>query len=70
VVLAQRRWGRWGAEGIRTAREVPSNSTGTPEWTNAPGFEHDVFTFVRIRYDRGGFGRGGGWTTDLPDSRI
>ncbi len=29
-----------------------SHSTGTPDWTNAPGFEKDVFTFVRIIRDR------------------
>lgn len=72
AVFAQRRWGgrRFG-ETIRTAREVPSDSVGTPVWTNAPGFERDAFTFVRIRYDRGGgWGGGGGWTTDLPDSDL
>lgn len=68
--LAQRRWG-WRTAGwdVRTAREVPSGSTGTPTWTNAPGFEKDVLTFVRIRYDDNGGGRGG-WTTDLPDSDL
>jgi hypothetical protein len=70
-LLAQRRWGwRDFGEGVRTAREVPSGSTGTPTWTNAPGFEKDVFTFVRIRYDRMGYGWGGGWATDLPDSDL
>ena len=29
---------------VHTAREVASHSTGTPEWTNAPGFQRDVFT--------------------------
>lgn len=71
--FAQRR-GRRGwysdyGDNLRTARELPSHSTGTPNWTNAPGFEKDVFTFVRIRYAQGGF-RGGGWTTDLPDSDL
>lgn len=74
--LAQRRGGRgWGWEGgatgrERTAREVPSHSTGTPMWTNAPGFEHDVFTFARIVYDSRGWGGRGGWDTDLPDSDL
>jgi len=36
----------------RTAREAPSHSTGTPNWTNASGFERNVFTFVRIRSRR------------------
>jgi hypothetical protein len=70
AALAQRRWG-WRTAGwdVRTAREVPSGSTGTPTWTNAPGFEKDVLTFARIRYDDNGGGRGG-WTTDLPDSDL
>ncbi len=66
-----------GSDGsARTAREIPSHSTGTPEWTNPPGFEKDVFTFTRIRYNTGGNGggyyrrRGGGWATDLPDSDL
>lgn len=58
---------------VRTAREVASHSTGTPEWTNPPGFEKDVFTFARILFksdgkrgpDERGWGRGaisiGGW---------
>src|ERR1041384_761306 len=33
---------------LRTARETDSHSTGTPNWTNAPGFEQDVFTFARV----------------------
>ncbi len=35
---------------VRTARETASHSTGTPEWTNAPGFEKDVFTYARVIY--------------------
>lgn len=70
AALAQRRWSwRYGDE-IRTAREVPSRSTGTPTWTNQPGFEKDAFTFVRIRYERMGYGWGNGWATDLPDSDL
>ena len=54
----------------------------TPRWENAPGFEKDVFTFVRIRY--GAYGRrssngiwmgsgrsgGGRWATDYPDADL
>ncbi len=75
LVMAQRRWGRgWytDTENYRTAREIPSHSTGTPTWTNEPGFEKDVFTFVRIRYGRSRYAWGseGIWTTDTPDSDL
>jgi hypothetical protein len=57
---------------VRTARETASHSTGTPVWTNAPGFEKDVFTFTRIIYK---FSRGRGpswlgWVNDYPDSDL
>jgi len=46
---------------VRTARETPTGSTGTPNWTNHEAFERDVFTFARVRYDsEGGFGGPGG----------
>ena len=80
LLLAQRfpgRGGFWSEGGaradVRTAREVPSHSTGTPLWENPRGFETDVFTFTRVRYGSGrsGYGRrGGGWATDLPDSDL
>lgn len=75
LVMAQRRWGRgWygDAESYRTAREVPSHSTGTPTWTNEPGFERDAFTFVRVRYERSPYAyrSAGLWSTDLPDSDL
>ena len=57
---------------VRTAREIASHSTGTPNWTNAPGFEKDVFTFVRIIRDRDPYGSrsAGSWITDFPDSDL
>jgi hypothetical protein len=71
--------GGWGGGGYggesyvppdaQTAREVESHSTGTPNWTNAPGFDKDVFTFVRIKRNRKP-GYGGSWTTDTPDSDL
>jgi len=81
AVWAQRRgWGWAGGEGYysefetcRTAREVPSHSTGTPTWTNELGFEKDVFTFARIRRDSARYGyyrMGGTWWTDFPDSDL
>jgi hypothetical protein len=72
AALGQWGWGRerdYFRQNVRTAREIPSHSTGTPTWTNAPGFEKDVFTFVRVRYDRA-LRLGGGWATDLPDSDL
>lgn len=84
IVMAQRRGGRGGFDGfgggrsrygddLRTARQMPSGSTGTPEWINPRGFEKDVFTFARIMYSSGyGYGGrgGGGWLTDAPDSDL
>ena len=59
--------------GTKTAREIGSRSTGTPEWTNTPGFTGDVFTFARLRYDHAPrpFNAGrGGWSTDFPDADL
>ena len=59
--------------GVRTAREIGTRSTGTPEWENPEGFGQDVFTFARLRYDaapRPMGRRRGGWTTDLPDADL
>ena len=70
-IASAQRWGRRGdMDDVRTAREVPSGSTGTPTWEYPEAFKTDVFTFARIRYERGGWGRGGGWATDLPDSDL
>src|SRR5882762_1606970 len=56
----------------KTAREIASHSTDTPKWENAPGFERDVFTFVRIIRDRDPEGSysAGSWITDFPDSDL
>jgi hypothetical protein len=66
-----RRRGRGASDSIRTARELDQHSTTTPTWENPAAFKNDVFTFARIRYDSGGWGRrGGGWATDMPDSDL
>jgi hypothetical protein len=76
ILLAQRRAGGGQIHvpvGTRTARELGTRSTGTPEWDNPAGFESDVFTFARLRYDaapRPVTSRRGGWTTDLPDADL
>jgi len=62
---------------IRTARETGSHSSGTPNWTNAPGFEEDVFTFTRVIFHSDGNPRSGrgrfrwlGWWVDYPDADL
>jgi uncharacterized protein DUF4159 len=62
---------------VRTAREIASHSTGTPNWTNEPGFSRDVVTFVRVLYARAPDGPDisytashWGWITDFPDSDL
>jgi hypothetical protein len=68
-------------DSVRTAREVETHSMGTPNWTNAPGFQKDVFTFARLMFKtapdtgrrvEGGFGRGWrlGWWVDFPDADL
>jgi hypothetical protein len=79
VAMYAQRGGFRGGGGIyvppdaRTAREVHTRSTGTPEWTNPPGFKSDVFTFVRLQYDMGTrptYRARGSWMTDLPDADL
>jgi hypothetical protein len=62
---------------LRTARETDSHSSGTPNWTNAPGFEEDVFTFTRIIFHSEPASRSGrgrlrwlGWWVDYPDADL
>ena len=76
VVYAQyggrMRRSRWGDEGEypKTAREARPNDSDLPSWTNPPAYSKDVFTFCRIVYDNGGYGRrGSGWATDLVEWR-
>jgi hypothetical protein len=57
---------------VRTARETAEHSTETPNWTNAPGFEKDVFTFARIIYKMNDRPAPVwlGWVNDYPDSDL
>ncbi len=57
---------------VKTAREVASHSTETPEWKNPPEFAHDVFTFCRIIRDRdfSASPTSALWITDFPDSDL
>ena len=78
AVLAQRFRGSWGDQYFpedwpgRTAREAPTHSVDMPQWTNAPGFEKDVFTFARVRYHRDPYGprQAGNCFIDFPDSDL
>lgn len=40
---------------------------GIPKWSVAEGFEHDTFTFARVKYRSRG---NGGWSIDFPDSDL
>ncbi|MFO0426376.1 MAG: DUF4159 domain-containing protein [Planctomyces sp.] len=40
---------------------------GVPDWKVDPDFQHDVFTFARVRYQS--YGRWG-WHTDYPDADL
>ncbi len=57
---------------VKTAREIASHSTDTPEWKNPPEFPRDTFTFVRIIRDSDPEGpyTAGSWITDYPDSDL
>jgi hypothetical protein len=95
LTLAQRmRSGGFGPGGPRMSpRQSPDRGysqrpdrQGLPDWQVDTEFQHDVFTFVRIRYStgyggrgfgRGGFGRGGygrgmggTWAIDYPDADL
>jgi hypothetical protein len=65
-----------GVDTVKTAREAPWHSDPTPNWTNSFGFEHDVFSFARVRYTRLTRSRdrvwwnGGYWYSDYPDSDL
>jgi hypothetical protein len=80
LTLAQRFSGRFPNRGYSGG---PPDRQGLPTWQVDKEFQHDVFTFVRIRYSgyggrgfarggfgRGGFGRGGSWAIDYPDADL
>lgn len=64
-------------DAVRTARETVSHSADTPNWTNTPTFEQDVFTFARVIFQSDGtagfrrsFGPRLGWWVDYPDADL
>lgn len=51
----------------------PNDRAGVPMWEHGARSESEVFTFARVRFNSGGWGRrgwGGGWRTDWPDSDL
>jgi hypothetical protein len=56
---------------VQTARETAPHSTEMANWTNAPGFERDVFTYARVIY-KSYPGRPSwlGWINDYPDADL
>jgi hypothetical protein len=69
AVTAQWRWGN-RYDDVSNPREIVQHGAETPVWTNTPGYDQDVFTFVRIRRDSTPYTRGGPWWTDTPDSDL
>jgi hypothetical protein len=57
-------------ETVRTARETVPMVAETPNWTNAHGFEKDVFTFARVMFKSPARSALMGWLNDYPDSDL
>lgn len=69
--LVRTEGGQWvNEEAVRTARETLPQVDEAPNWTNAPGFEKDVFTFARLLYPSPGRSAVMGWLNDYPDSDV
>lgn len=58
----------WLAAEMMRLSEV-SERNGVPEWPRDEELPQDCFTFVRLRYNSGGWRRGK-WATDFPDSDL
>ena len=62
--------GEWvNEETVRTARQTLPQVTTTPNWTNTPGFEKNVFTFARLQF-KSPVRALMGWLNDYPDSDL
>ena len=69
MALTAQQWGRRG----RSSEWQSVGRNGVPTWEVDKPFSKDLFTFVRIKYDSGGYGYGrggGGWATDFRDSEL
>jgi hypothetical protein len=65
VAVAQQPWRRG------RGRDWKSAGRGdVPTWEVDGAFSKELFTFVRIKYESHGYGRGGGWSTDFRDSEL
>lgn len=71
LALASVSFAQWGRRhrGPSSLEEY-RNYSNFPEWSVAEGFRHETFTFARVRYSSGWYGRGGGWRVDWPDSDL
>ena len=61
------------AVGQQSAREMVPDGVEVPKWTVDPEFFYDGFSFARVRYHVGTYGRGhttDRWLIDAPDSEI
>ncbi|MCA9211826.1 MAG: DUF4159 domain-containing protein [Planctomycetales bacterium] len=56
--------------GRRWRGHYDGDRNGVPRWDLNDDFPGDNFRFVRVQYDSHGYGRGGGWRTDHPDSDL
>ena len=76
LALQQQRWDR-----RQRQQQSRDDRRGVPDWENDSEFEKDVFTFCRLKYSEGnggrggrgrrrGWGDGGRWRTDHPDSDL
>jgi hypothetical protein len=63
--------GQWVNEDtVKTARETLPQVEETPNWTNAPGFEKDVFTYARVMFKSPDRAALMGWLNDYPDGDL
>lgn len=67
VSISGSSFAQWGRRSRRSF-DIEFDRSGVPDWEVDAQFPHDVFTFVRLRYDDNGWG--GKWATDFPDSDL
>ncbi len=85
AVVSGLAWAQFGRRPRGRPGQFADDRNGVPNWKNEGRFKRDVFTFVRVQYDSGGYrggwgGRGGrrygrgwgggNWAVDYPDSDL